>query len=256
LIVDEDKALTADIISALLQLLNTQLLTISPYNHGSSKAERQIKTVSTIINKSLTEKGTGWPSYCYLAAAAANFFRSEALDGLSPYELVFLRPTPNLFSQHIPQLQNDSVTHKQYLASLLDKKAYMESVFHAFRTQQAIDRKHASQRFVNIPTFQVNDLVALYAPHASSLQTNTRKFRRDWIGPLSITAVHGDHSYSLKDIATQQDLVSIYPVHRLKRWTELSPSLSLINNQDDLLSLNDSLPPASAACDASFGRPL
>ena len=39
------------IVQAVLHMLNCKLKVISPYNHGSSKVERQIKTVSDILVK-------------------------------------------------------------------------------------------------------------------------------------------------------------------------------------------------------------
>ena len=44
---------------------------ISPWNHGSSKAKRQIQTIGNMINKHLTQKGASWPLY----AAYREFFR-------------------------------------------------------------------------------------------------------------------------------------------------------------------------------------
>ena len=41
------------IVQAILYMLNCKLKVISPYNHGSSKVERQIKTISDIIVKHL-----------------------------------------------------------------------------------------------------------------------------------------------------------------------------------------------------------
>ena len=41
------------IVQAILIILNCRLKVISPYNHGSSKCERQIKTISEIIVKHL-----------------------------------------------------------------------------------------------------------------------------------------------------------------------------------------------------------
>ena len=44
---------TSSIVTALLQMLKCRLKVISPYNHGSNKVERQIKTISEIIMKHL-----------------------------------------------------------------------------------------------------------------------------------------------------------------------------------------------------------
>ena len=51
-------------------MLNCRLKAISPYNHGSSKVERQIKTVSDIIVKHLWDKGQMWPLLLTTAAYA------------------------------------------------------------------------------------------------------------------------------------------------------------------------------------------
>ena len=63
---------------------------ISPYNHGSSKDERQIKTVSDIIVKHLLDEGQMWPLFVTTTAYAMNTFASEALNGFSPFQLVFI----------------------------------------------------------------------------------------------------------------------------------------------------------------------
>ena len=62
----------------------------STYNHGSSKTKRQIKTISSLINKQLTDKGQRWPIFASTPAYAMNTCASDVLNGLSPYELFLL----------------------------------------------------------------------------------------------------------------------------------------------------------------------
>ena len=87
---DEVAEFTSAIIQAILTMLNCRLKVISPSNHGSSKCERQIKTISEIIVKLLWDKGQMWPLFATTAAYAMNTFALEALSGLSPFQLVFL----------------------------------------------------------------------------------------------------------------------------------------------------------------------
>ena len=47
--------------------------------------------------------------------------------------------------------------------------------------------------------FQDNQIVYLLAPHASALQTNTMKFKQDFIGPLFIDTALDKTHYRLKD---------------------------------------------------------
>ena len=51
IIYDEVTEFTSSIVKVLLQMINCRLKVISPNNHGSSKVERQIKTISKIIVK-------------------------------------------------------------------------------------------------------------------------------------------------------------------------------------------------------------
>ena len=90
IVCDEAAEFTLAIIQAILTMLNCRLKVISPYNHGSSKCERQIKTISNIIVKHLWDKGQMWPLFATTAAYAMNTFASEALSSFSPFQLVFL----------------------------------------------------------------------------------------------------------------------------------------------------------------------
>ena len=87
IICNEAMEFTSHIVQAILDMLNCRLKVI-PYNHGSSKVERQIKTVSDIIVKHLCDKGQMWPLFVTRAAYAMNTFVSEALNGFSPFQLV------------------------------------------------------------------------------------------------------------------------------------------------------------------------
>ena len=90
IVCDEASEFTSAIIQAILTMLNCRLKVISPYNHGSSKCERLIKTISNIIVKHLWDKGQMWPLFATTAAYAKNTFASEALSGFSAFQLVFL----------------------------------------------------------------------------------------------------------------------------------------------------------------------
>ena len=90
IVCDEAAEFTSAIIQAILTMLNCRLKVISPYNHGSSKCERQIKTISEIIVKHLWDKEQMWPLFATTAAYAVNTFASEVLSGFSPFQLVFL----------------------------------------------------------------------------------------------------------------------------------------------------------------------
>ena len=88
---DEDLAFTSKIVQATLYMLNCQMKVINSFNHGSSKVEGQIKTISEIIVNILGIKDRMWPLFATTAAYAINTFVFEALNDFSPFQLIFLQ---------------------------------------------------------------------------------------------------------------------------------------------------------------------
>ena len=111
IICDEAAELTSHIVQAILHMLNCRLKVISLYNHGSSKVERQIKTVSDIIVKHLWDKGQMWPLFVTTAAYAIDTFASEALNGFSSFQLVFVYDPPDLMSLSFPKIDTILVAY-------------------------------------------------------------------------------------------------------------------------------------------------
>ena len=118
--IDQDSALTLQVIKELLTSLECTMQIISPWNHGSSKAERQIQMIGNMINKHLTQKGASWPLYAAVSAYAMNTFASTALQGLSPFELVFARKPRQLTSFELPKLTSFPVEYREFSRLLLD----------------------------------------------------------------------------------------------------------------------------------------
>ena len=80
IVCDEATEFPSAIVQTILTMLSCRLKVICPYNHGSSKCERQIKTVSEIIVKHLWDKGQKWPLFATTAAYAMNTFASQPLS--------------------------------------------------------------------------------------------------------------------------------------------------------------------------------
>ena len=119
IVCDEATELTSAIVQAILMMLNCRLKVISPYNHGSSKCERQIKTISEIIAKHFWNKGQMWLLFATTAAYAMNTFASEELSSFSPFQLVFLRDPPDLTSLSFPKIDTIPVNYCKYYNLLL-----------------------------------------------------------------------------------------------------------------------------------------
>ena len=68
------------------------------------------------------------------------------------------------------------------------------------------------------------------APHASALQTNTTKFKQDFIGPLFIDTALDKTHYRLKD-TTGLLLDGTYHVNRIKKGSARTP-LGIVDKFD------------------------
>ena len=219
--IDQDAALTSVIIKEMLTSLECTMQIISPWNHGSSKAERQIQTIGNMINKHLTQKGASWPLYAAVSAYAMNTFTSTALQGLSPFELVFARKPQQLTSFELPKLTSFPVEYREFFRLLLDRAKMYRDMEMEWRTLQALKLREKNKMLTNIETFQPNDLVYLLAPYSSSLQSKAQKFRQDYIGPLAIDTKLDDTHYLLKDV-TGRTLPGDYHINRIKRAKEVT----------------------------------
>ena len=75
----------------LLDIFKIKIKTVTPYNHQSLQAEHDIKLLSCILTKHLTNLGQMWPKYLSLATFAYNMFNTPNLGNYSPYKLTFGR---------------------------------------------------------------------------------------------------------------------------------------------------------------------
>ena len=176
IICDEAAEFTSHIVQAILHLLNCRLKVISPYNHGSSKVDRQIKTVSDIIVKHLWDKGQMWPLFVTTAAHAMNTFASEALNGFSLFLLVFIHDPPDLTSLSFPKIDTIPVTNREYYNLLLARAQMVGRLLIDWRTRQALEFESRNRQFIKEEIFKEDQMVYLSAPHSSALQTSTMKF--------------------------------------------------------------------------------
>ena len=74
IICDETTKFTSHIVQAILHTLNCKLKVVSPDNHGSSKVERQIKTISDIIVRHLWDKRTNVATICDYSSLCYEYF--------------------------------------------------------------------------------------------------------------------------------------------------------------------------------------
>ena len=91
MIMDQDSAFMSMLMTYLFRRLNIKIKTVAPYYHQLLQVEHEIKSLSTILTKHLTEQGQIRPQFLPLTTLAYNTFNSPNLANYSPYELVFSR---------------------------------------------------------------------------------------------------------------------------------------------------------------------
>ena len=186
--------------------------------------------ISEIIMKNLWDKGQMWPLFTTTTAYAMNTFASEALSGLSPFQLVFLRDPPDLTSLSFPKIDVIPVKHREYYNLLLARAQLVGNLLLEWRTKQALEYESRAKKFRNKEIFQDNQMVYLLALHASALQMNTTKFKQDFIGPLFIDTTLNKTHYRLKD-ATGLLLDSPYHRNHIKKGSVPTP-LGIVDKFD------------------------
>ena len=178
--------------------------------------------ISEIIMKHLWDKGQMWPLFTTTAAYAINTFASEALSSLSPFQLVFLRDSPDLTSLSFPKIDTIPVKHREYYNLLLARAQLVGNMLLEWRTKQALEYKSKVKKFRNKEMFQDNQMVYLLA--------NTTKFKQDFIGPLFIDMALDKTHYRLKE-ATGLLLDGTYHMNHIKRGSACTP-LGIVNKFD------------------------
>ena len=153
-----------------------------------------------MISKHLSGKGASWPLYAAMSTYSMNTFASNALQGLSPFELVFARKPHQLMSFEMPELQSIEPKYREFFKLLMEKVKMYRDMNLKWCTLQALELCNKIKMLTSVETFAENDILYLLAPHASALQSNVWKFREDYVGPLaSDTKIDNTH-YLLKDI--------------------------------------------------------
>ena len=90
-----------------------------------------------------------------------------------------------------------------------------------WRTQQALEYEKKNRQFTNKEIFQDDQMVYLLALHSSAFQTDTAKFKQDFIGPLFIDTALDKTHYGLKDTPGLL-LDGTYHVNRIKKGSALT----------------------------------
>ena len=168
------------------------------------------------------------------AAYAMNTFASKALNGFSPFQLVFVPDPPHLTSLSFPKIDTIPVAYREYYNLLITRAQMVGRLLLEWRTQQALEFENRNKQFTKEEIFEDKQMVYLLAPHSSALQMSTMKFRKDFIGPLFIDTALDKTCYKLKD-ATGLLLDDTYHVNCAKSlFLAIVPRSLFLSSQGSL----------------------
>ena len=215
IITDEGKEFNNQVTDFLWKTVRTKAKTCSPYNHGSLQVERHIQSISNLIMSNLKDTGANWDTFCESATFAINTHVIPRIK-YSPYYLVFLRNPPTLTELRFSPLEEVKSTYREYVQFLQQRLEHVgKSVLN---TQAKLQSEQAAKHMEKVRQpnkYREGALVYLNAPSASSLKTNTLKFKSDYCGPLYIKNMLGTDKTILSSLDGRV-LHGVYHINRLK----------------------------------------
>ncbi len=200
IIFNAGKLMQSLLMTGLLEWLKITLIMISVDHHGSLRVECYIQMMVNKICKELTGQGADWPLFVYPCCYAMNTSVSPQ-TGVSPYELVFHQPPPSLVDLEADFVLSAGETILQEYLALMQECFRMYQnlmVEHIIRTQQ----KQLNQEETKFPQDReicAGDLVMFQYEKAEELQTDTKKFMRQWVGPALVIQVLDNLHFLLSD---------------------------------------------------------
>ena len=141
-----------------------------------------------------------------------------------------MRDPPDLTGLPFPKVDTIPVNYREYYNLLLARAQMIGRLLLQWRTQQAVEYKKRNKQYTKEEIFQDDQMVYLLAPHSSALQTDTTKFKQDFIGPLFIDTALDKTHYRLKD-ATGLLLDGMYHMNRIKKGSVPTPQ-GIVNTFD------------------------
>ena len=176
-ICDQDPAFMSSLCQWFFKAYGTQLVTVSPTNHKSLQAEHGIKSLSNILMKHLSGLDDTWHLYTRPAMLTYKTYNTTLnLDNLSPFELALGRK-PIL----VPRLEN--TPHIPVTGAFAKAKQVLEQKLKYLREKL---QKFRDDKDIEFHGYTVGQIVYMYHPRGSLLQTASKKIKCEFVGPLAI----------------------------------------------------------------------
>ena len=216
-ICDEAPAFTSQLMKSYFHAYNIKPIYISPSNHGSNRSERYIRTLSEVLLKNLEGTADDWPMHVGAACAAMNK-QISLVTKFSPYEIMYLRPSPDEMDFNFdPDKTGINIDVRRYMDVMMKRRKQVDKLVGERKKVEAETQFiREMRRHPNEKVFREGDLVFLDYEGGSMLRAPSRKLKRNWIGPLKIHQVLDNTHYVVSDWDEKLLSPKIH-VNRLKR---------------------------------------
>ena len=216
IICDEAPAFTSITLQEYFKSLNIQPIFISPMNHGSNRTERYIRTLNDIITKNLTDTGSYWPLYIAPVTFAINCQVSH-VTGFSPYQMVYnQKPPDRLDFDFDPEKSGMKVDTPLYMVLMGKRKELLNNlIIERKKCESESQLIRESRKDPDAHGYAIGDLVLIHHSPSSALKAQSRKLKRDWVGPFKIQSIADDSHYFISDWTGQLSHKRFH-VNRLK----------------------------------------
>ena len=159
-----------------------------------------------------------------------------------------------------PRQTGINVSTKQYLEKMFKRKAMMDQFIIYRKTYEKNTQWIREMRkYPNHETFAVGDLVLVYHPIGSVLQSASRKLNRNWIGPLKIQVFLDNTHYLCSDWSGML-IPKRFHINRVKQYY-MNPGevgkngqLKIVENVNELCDLWNELKGDELLTDSSQGN--
>ena len=173
IIIDEGRAMSSEVMTYIYEALRIKPIVISPENHGSLRTERYIRTISEMLTKYISQQGQDWHLYLNACCYAHNTFVTPSI-GYSLFELVYLHKPTDLVDVRFDPFKGKMQNEMEYIAMMSRRFNVIKRVVEGKKLQSQQAQLERQERvFSEHDEFAVGDLVFLYAPTLSGLQSSS-----------------------------------------------------------------------------------
>ena len=179
---DQDPAFMSTLCQFMMQQYGVKMVTCSPTNHKSLYAEHGIKSLSNLLIKDLSGLGTQWSIFCKPCQLIYNTAVSPNLADMSPFELVFGRQPRICPEFEITPAIPVTGTLQEAKDKIVKTLKFLRLRLLKFR-EKRYEMMNKDKAFHG---YTAGQIVYLFFPGNSILNTGSKKITCHYVGPLAI----------------------------------------------------------------------